>query len=84
VLFSTPSTDGEQLYPLIRSNPVDNWTDFQSFLGKVYACLAAAQWTAGKVLMEVEVAFQGEDGYSPHGEIIVLEGDFISRSLDVG
>ena len=73
VLFSTPSAHGPQLYPKLRSNAVDNWADFQSFLGKVYACLAAAQWTAGKILMDVEVAFEGEP-QTGHGETMTLEG----------
>jgi len=81
VLFSTPSSQGEQLYPLLRSNATANWDDFQAFLGKVYACLAAAQWTAGKVLMDVEVAFGGESGYSAQGEVTVLQGDFGSSNF---
>lgn len=32
----------------------------QSFLGGLYATLAAAQWACGRVLMDVEVAFDSQ------------------------
>ena len=67
VLFSTPLDDSQagtsshgQLYAQLRANPSVNFELFQRFLGKIYATLAAAQWSCGKVLMNVEVAFEGE------------------------
>lgn len=58
VLFSSPGST--QLYPHIRKHALSNWNPFQTFLAKVYACLAAAQWSTGNVLSHVEVAFLGE------------------------
>jgi hypothetical protein len=58
VLFSSPGP--AQLYPHIRKQALSNWNPFQTFLAKVYACLAAAQWSTGNVLSHVEVAFDGE------------------------
>lgn len=59
---STPSQPIDQLYTQLRKDPVAHWTKFQTFLGKIYATLAAAQWRSGRVLMDVEVRFVGEDG----------------------
>jgi hypothetical protein len=72
--FSTPRVEGQQLYLQLLRSPEHHWQGFQTFLGKVYACLAAAQWTAGRVLLEVEVSFGGEDAAAPNGEIIALDG----------
>lgn len=97
IIFSSPSPFGssssnsnsksndenDQLYTELRKSPRPNWTAFQTFLGKVYATLAAGQWRAGKVLMDVEVHFQGEQGdwgdkliYTKEVDkrLIVLEG----------
>ena len=66
VLFSTPPSPESrhahdtQLYTRLARDPQGNWAGFQTFLGKVYACLAAAQWSGGNVLMDVEVDFEGE------------------------
>lgn len=63
ILFSTPSQSGgtEDLYNTIRKSPRKYWDAFQRFLGKVYGTLGAAQWRAGRVLMDVEVLFEGMD-----------------------
>ena len=63
ILFSTPSQSGgtEDLYTTIRKSPRKYWSVFQRFLGKVYGTLGAAQWRAGRVLMDVEVLFEGMD-----------------------
>jgi len=90
VLFSTPSDgigEGGQLYSTFKAAPRRYWSTFQTFLGKVYAALAAGQWAAGKVLMDVEVLFDedrlGSDGwgrrlqYAKEGDhrVVVLEGE---------
>lgn len=63
VIFLTPdATSPDQLYTQLRKNPVKHWHGFQIFLGKVYATLAAAQWACSRVLMDVEIRFEGEDG----------------------
>jgi hypothetical protein len=66
VLFSTPRPGGgevgsgdEQLYITLRRSPKKYWDVFQRFLGKVYATMAAAQWRVGRVLMDVEIGFDG-------------------------
>ena len=60
LLFSTPYD--EQLYTTLRRDPRATFDEFQRFLGINYAALAEAQWEAGKVLMDVEVRFEGENG----------------------
>jgi hypothetical protein len=55
VLFSSPG--GVQLYDTLRQSPTRHWQSFQTFLGRIYASLAAGQWEAGRVLMDVEVLF---------------------------
>lgn len=62
IIFSTPSPSAAQLYATIRQSPRRYWHHFQSFLGRVYAALAAGQWEAKRVLMDVEVRFDGERG----------------------
>jgi hypothetical protein len=52
----------EQLYATLVRSPTAHWARFQGFLGTVYATMAAAQWSSGKVLMEVEVHYEGEQG----------------------
>jgi len=90
VLFSTPSDgigEGGLLYSILKASPRKYWSTFQTFLGKVYAALAAGQWAAGKVLMDVEVLFD-EDRlgseewgrrlrYAKEGghRVVVLEGE---------
>ncbi|KAK8869854.1 hypothetical protein IAR55_000422 [Kwoniella newhampshirensis] len=80
-----------QLYALIRNSPREYFQQFQVFLGKIYAASAAAQWRAGRVMMDVEVHFDGEDGdwgeklfrdAAGRGEcqIIRLEGDNLRLS----
>lgn len=86
---------GQQLYNILKASPRRHWSAFQLFLGKVYAALAAGQWEAGKVLMDVEVQFD-EDG-SRHedwerrllyagkgvGRVLLLEGAFsVQRSCN--
>ena len=63
ILFSTPSQSGgtEDLYNTIRKSPRKYWSVFQRLLGKVYGTLGAAQWRAERVLMDVEVLFEGMD-----------------------
>lgn len=82
VLFITPNASVSQIYAQIRSNPTKNWDSLQAFLGKVYACLAAAQWTCGRVLLEVEVAFEGEVSSTRQQgkkeEYIILEGELLN------
>ena len=60
VILSTQS--GEQLYATLHRNPKTNWVRLQRFLGKIYAPMVTAQWAVGRVLMDVEVRFEGEDG----------------------
>jgi hypothetical protein len=90
ILFSTPSNghgESGQLYSISKASPRKYWSTFQSFLGKVYAALAAGQRAAGKVLMDVEVLFD-EDGlesdrwgrklqYAKEGDhrLMVLQGE---------
>ena len=78
VHFSTPEAHGDQLYLQLLRSPEHHWHRFQTFLGKVYACLGAAQWTAGRVLLEVEVSFEGEDGATTRGEVIALKGMWLA------
>jgi hypothetical protein len=59
VLFSTPSQSGGDLYQTIRQLPKKYWDTFQRFLGKLYGTMGAAQWIVGRVLMDVEVLFEG-------------------------
>lgn len=89
VIFSSPSPQ-LQLYGQLRKHPRRHWAEFQTFLGKVYAVLAAGQWRAERVLMDVEVHFQGEEGdwsdkllYASESEkrLIVLEGKSSSYLL---
>ncbi|WVW83134.1 hypothetical protein I302_105152 [Kwoniella bestiolae CBS 10118] len=71
VLFTTPPPassssydrqQNEQLYAMLKRSPTKNFRILQSFLGRIYAALATAQLAAGKVLMDVEVHFDGEGG----------------------
>ena len=66
VLFSTPH--GEQLYTDLRRNPRASFEGLQRFLGRVYSVMAEAQWEAAKVLMDVEVRFEGEHEGGVWGE----------------
>lgn len=50
------------LYDVLRSNSAANWSTFQAFLAKIYSILAAAQWRAGRVLMDVDVHFADRSG----------------------
>lgn len=61
VLFSTPSSARRDLYTTLKAEPRKYWDTFQKFLGRVYATLSAAQWGVGRVLMNVEVGFEGYD-----------------------
>ncbi|KAK6902893.1 hypothetical protein I203_108153 [Kwoniella mangroviensis CBS 8507] len=61
VLFTTPSSH-PQLYTTIKRSPAKNFKLLQTFLGRIYAALATAQLIAGKVLMDVEIHFNGESG----------------------
>jgi hypothetical protein len=84
ILFATPGTSNE-LYPTLQASPEQHWTGFQSFLGKVYACLAAAQWSSGNILLDVEIAFKGEKSrvQLDHNQVIVIEGEqSCTRHLD--
>ncbi|KAK4688641.1 pantetheine-phosphate adenylyltransferase, partial [Tremellales sp. Uapishka_1] len=75
VLLSSPSSP--QLFSELRTSPVAHWRSFQTFLAKIYATLAAAQWKSGKVMMDVEVHFDGEGGRWDdrlQGETIKLQG----------
>lgn len=84
VLFSSPG--GSQLYDTLRQSPTRHWHSFQTFLGRIYASLAAGQWEAGRVLMDVEILFDEDhlerkdwDGrlkYTGKGgaRLLVLEG----------
>jgi pantetheine-phosphate adenylyltransferase len=60
ILFSTPSSSRD-LYAMLQAEPRMYWHTFQKFLGRVYATLSAAQWSVGRVLMDVEVGFEGYD-----------------------
>lgn len=90
VLFSTPQEEGipkpRQMYYILRRSPKTHFAALQSFLGKVYSALAAGQWAAGRVLLEVEVRFDGEKGdwkekiVEPHG-LMVLQGRFWNGGL---
>ncbi|WWC61147.1 uncharacterized protein I303_103726 [Kwoniella dejecticola CBS 10117] len=57
---SSSSRSCDQLYTLLQESPTSNFAVFQSFLGKIYAGLATAQLSAGRVLMDVEIHFDGE------------------------
>lgn len=61
IIFSNPN-HGEQLYTTLRRDPRASFAGLQTFLGRVYATMAEAQWRSGRVLMDVEVRFEGEDG----------------------
>jgi pantetheine-phosphate adenylyltransferase len=61
ILFSTPSTPTGDIYSVLKAEPRKYWHTFQKFLGRVYATLSAAQWSVGRVLMDVEVGFEGYD-----------------------
>jgi hypothetical protein len=79
VYFSSPK-DHEQLYSRLENNARDSWSTFQHFLGVVYSALAAAQWQCGKVLLNVEVHFDGE-----HGSIQEkMEEDVVAVVLEGG
>ncbi|ORY33770.1 hypothetical protein BCR39DRAFT_519164 [Naematelia encephala] len=81
VVFSSPP-EPAQLYSLLKADAVTHWEAFQEFLGKVYATLAAAQWRSGRVLMNVEVHFDGEEGdwkeklppKNADSQTVILEG----------
>ncbi|ODO03418.1 pantetheine-phosphate adenylyltransferase [Cryptococcus wingfieldii CBS 7118] len=76
VFFSTPKgalanaqslipgkgSDQEQLYSLLQRSPKESFAGLQSFLGAIYTALWTAQWKCGKVLLDVEVHFEGEGG----------------------
>jgi pantetheine-phosphate adenylyltransferase len=78
-----------QLFAALRRDPRAHFHALQTFLGKVYATMAAAQWQVGRVLMEVEVHFLGED--QDHSwetilkreatTVVVLEGETDSTCL---
>ncbi|WRT67099.1 uncharacterized protein IL334_004065 [Kwoniella shivajii] len=82
VVFTSPTSP--QLYGSLLQTPVKHFDIFQSFLGRIYAALATAQLNAGRVLMDVEVHFDGENGPWAeklfHGrevedyQILVIEG----------
>lgn len=76
ILFASDSREEEQLYRSLRQSPISHWQAFQAFLGKIYACLAAAQWTSNRILLDVEVAFAGElvGGEQTGHELFLLEG----------
>jgi pantetheine-phosphate adenylyltransferase len=61
ILFSTPSTPSGDIYSILKAEPRRYWQIFQKFLGRVYATLSAAQWSVGRVLLDVEVGFEGYD-----------------------
>ena len=79
ILFSTPTPNQGDLYTVLRASPKKYWHPFQSFLGKVYATLSAAQWSVGRVLMDVEVGFEGYDLQSRFGgrevRVVNLDGE---------
>ncbi|WWC69483.1 uncharacterized protein I206_103424 [Kwoniella pini CBS 10737] len=92
VIFTSPSsstTVQEQLYKRLKESPVLNFSIFQSFLGKVYAGLATSQLSIGKILMDVEIHFDGEDGswnekiFRSKGEFQLLLIDGISIPFDL-
>lgn len=62
VAFVTPGE--EQLYPSLLAAPKAHWDKLQHFLGKVYSALAAGHWAADRILVDVEVRFQGEGEWS--------------------
>lgn len=80
VVFSTPGS-GKQLYTELRAAPKAHFEELQRFLGKVYAALAAGQWISNRVLLSVEVRFDGELGdwseklQAVPDEIVALEGE---------
>ena len=59
--FTSPPLYPSQLYDILRQDPRRHWQTFQTFLGDVYATLAAAQWRSDRVLMDVEVQFARDD-----------------------
>ncbi|WWD15869.1 hypothetical protein CI109_100293 [Kwoniella shandongensis] len=85
--------DHVQLYSHIRSSPQEYFTQFQLFLGKVYAALASAQWRAERVVMDTEVHFDGESGdweeklfrgeKGDDYQVIMLEGVESSLSANI-
>ena len=90
IIFSSPCSDNTQLYARLRKSPGRNWAQFQSFLGKVYAALSAGQWMSGRVLMDVEVRFDGEQGdwgdklsfaKEEDKRLVVLQGESAYRPL---
>lgn len=56
VIFVSPP-DQPDLYAQLRQNPVARWPGLQNLLAKVHSTLAAAQWKAGRISMNVEVRF---------------------------
>lgn len=82
VVFSTPAAchDGRQVYVSLREAPRVHWAAFGAFLGRAYSALAAGQWAADRVLLDVEVRFDGEEGdwalkvLAAPERVFVLEG----------
>ncbi|WWC90072.1 uncharacterized protein L201_005005 [Kwoniella dendrophila CBS 6074] len=67
IILTTPpqitnKNDQEQLYTKLLLSPKAHFETFQTFLGRIYSALATAQSNAGKILMDVEVHFDGEKG----------------------
>ena len=60
ILFSSPAHD--QLYSKLKHDPRANWSNFQVFLGNIYSALSTAQWETQKILLIVEVYFEGSNG----------------------
>lgn len=60
ILFSPTSREKDLgLYTKLKAEPRKYWDTLQKFLGKIYATLSAAQWSVGKVLLDVEIGFEG-------------------------
>ncbi|RXK36701.1 hypothetical protein M231_06008 [Tremella mesenterica] len=77
VIFTSPGI--EELYDVLQLDARRHWSDFQSFLGKVYATLGAAQWRSRKVLLPVDVLFARSDLLleqlvNAEGSILVADG----------
>ena len=83
---STRQKSRGRLYANLRRDLSTNIALVQAFLSRIYATLAAAQWGCGRVLMDVEVIFEGEAlalSFSDleNGQAIRLKG-ISSRSID--
>nr|ODN99641.1 pantetheine-phosphate adenylyltransferase [Cryptococcus depauperatus CBS 7855] len=58
----TATRQEEQFYSTLYRSPQSTFSTLQTFLGGIYSALWTAQWKCGRVLLDVEVHFEGEGG----------------------